>query len=174
MTIQIQECLMATREEKAELAEFILRSVSALDEIVARLDLIAPTPSVKRPARGGYSEPSANQVALQEAWKELKMSPALQQTVDRLSLGEGESWDLGGEDDEADPNPYQGLDAMLENHGLTGDQLKFKLLVFEDHLQRFLRALDEFEEGKSGGPSWRIAHRLLIRARRLRRKGVKV
>ena len=119
---------MAFAPDRLKLAVFLQQSSDALTEIVTRLDRLAPSPESMR---RGLNNPSEEQLSLLRAWRELQSTGRIESIVDQI------------------PNAVEingtNIDQLLENHGLYGEQLDFKLQVFNRHLLRFYEVIADLD-----------------------------
>lgn len=122
---------MATEDDRKKLAKFLNESREALGQIITRLDQLAPSPNSMR------QRPSTQQAELARAWDAFNGTSDLQGTIDRL--------ERATEDDEE-------LNRLLDSHGLYGDQLAFKIGLFDRHLYAFRQAINEFHEPENDEP----------------------
>lgn len=103
---------------------FLGEAEQALGWIVSEIDTLAPSPAAD----------STVKAALRKAWVEVGSAKAVSGAQEKILTGD--------------------YDSLLEEHGLTGDQLDFKLRAFGAQLDRFQSMKDSI--GGAGPASrWR-------------------
>ena len=123
--------------DRARLVSFLGEVEQALDWIVNEIDLLAPSPAAD----------STVKEALKKAWAEVGSTKAVVEAQEKIRSG--------------------GADAILEEHGLTGDQLDFKLRAFGAHRDRFESMKDSVGGAGPSSPRRRYTRLLsgLLRSR---------